>query len=92
VKNVRLMHGDGTADLGEDLAFDAIVVAAGATHVPTGLLGYLKPGGRLVLPLTHHDERGEAVQRLTVITVTPAGPREQAFDEVRFVPLLPGLA
>ena len=26
VKNVRLMHGDGTADLGEDLQFDAIVV------------------------------------------------------------------
>src|SRR5687767_2072373 len=35
VGNVRLKHGDGSADLGEDLAVDAIVVTAGATHVPT---------------------------------------------------------
>jgi protein-L-isoaspartate O-methyltransferase len=68
------------------------LVAAGATHVPTRLLHYLKPGGRLVLPLTQHDERGEAVQRLTVIETTPSGYREQALDAVRFVPLLPGLA
>ena len=92
VKNVRLMHGDGTADLGEDLDFDAILVAAGATHVPTRLLKYLKPGGRIVLPLTHHDEGSESIQRLTVIEATPSGYREQAFDAVRFVPLLPGLA
>lgn len=91
-KNVRLMHGDGTADLGEDLQFDAIVVTAGTTHVPTGLLKYLKPGGRMVLPLAQHGEHGDGVQRLTVIEGTPASHREQAFDAVRFVPLLPGLA
>jgi len=92
VKNVRLKHGDGTADLGEDLRFDAILVAAGATHVPTRLLKYLKPGGRLVLPLTQHAEHGEALQRLTVLEPTATGYREQVFDAVRFVPLLPGLA
>ena len=91
-KNVRLMHGDGTADLGEDLQFDAIVVTAGATHVPMGLLKYLKPGGRMVLPLAQHGEHGDGVQRLTVIDATPEGYREQTFDAVRFVPLLPGLA
>jgi hypothetical protein len=32
------------------------------------------------------------VQRLTVIDATPDGYREQTFDAVRFVPLLPGLA
>jgi len=92
LKNVRLMHGDGTADLGEDLEFDAIVVTAGTTHVPAGLLHYLKPGGRMVLPLAQHGEHGDGVQRLTVIEGTPASFREQAFDAVRFVPLLPGLA
>ena len=35
-RNVRLKHGDGSAELGEDLAVDAIVVTAGATHVPDG--------------------------------------------------------
>ena len=92
VKNVRLMHGDGTADLGEDLQFDAILVTAGTTHVPTGLLKYLKPGGRMVLPLAQHGEQGDGVQRLTVIEAAPGGFHERTFDAVRFVPLLPGLA
>ena len=92
IRNVRLAHGDGSADLGEALAVDAIIVAAGATHVPTPLLRYLKPGGRMVLPLAKNDEGERGVQRLTVIEAAPAGIREQVFDTVRFVPLLPGLA
>jgi protein-L-isoaspartate(D-aspartate) O-methyltransferase len=89
LKNVRLKHGDGSTDLGEELAVDAIVVTAGTANVPTALLKYLKPGGRMVLPLANP---GEGVQRLTVIEAGPAGFREQTFDAVRFVPLLPGLA
>jgi protein-L-isoaspartate(D-aspartate) O-methyltransferase len=92
VKNVRLMHGDGSADLGEDLEVDAIVVTAGATHVPTALLKYLRPGGRMVLPLAQPGEQGDRVQLLTVIEAAPGGFREQTYDAVRFVPLLPGLA
>jgi protein-L-isoaspartate(D-aspartate) O-methyltransferase len=91
LRNVSLKHGDGSHDLGESLAVDAIVVTAGATHVPTPLLRYLKPGGRMVLPLAQSgDERG--VQRLTVLDVTAAGLKEQTLDAVRFVPLLSGLA
>jgi len=92
VDNVRLKHGDGSADLGEALLVDAIVVTAGATHVPQALLAYLKPGGRLVLPLAARGEEDRGVQRLTVIENTPRGFKEQAFDAVRFVPLLPGRA
>ena len=92
VKNVRLMHGDGSADLGEDLSVDAIVVTAAATHLPNALLKYLAPGGRMVLPLAQRIDDGEGVQRLTVIDATPGGFREHTFDAVRFVPLLPGLA
>jgi protein-L-isoaspartate(D-aspartate) O-methyltransferase len=92
IRNVRLAHADGSSDLGEDLRVDAIIVAAGATHVPAPLLRYLKPGGRLVLPLAKSDDGERAVQKLTVIDMTPGGLREQVFDTVRFVPLLPGLA
>ncbi|HEX6137607.1 MAG TPA: protein-L-isoaspartate(D-aspartate) O-methyltransferase [Casimicrobiaceae bacterium] len=91
IRNVRLKHGDGSADLGEDLAVDAIIVSAGATHVPTALLKYLKPGGRMVLPLASAEEGERGAQRLTVIETGAGGIREQAFDAVRFVPLLPGL-
>jgi protein-L-isoaspartate(D-aspartate) O-methyltransferase len=91
VKNVRLKHGDGSADLGEDLAVDAIVITAGATHVPDALLKYLVPGGRMVLPLSQRGDN-DHVQRLTVIDRTPTGFREQALDAVRFVPLLSGVA
>jgi protein-L-isoaspartate(D-aspartate) O-methyltransferase len=88
--NVSLKHGDGSHDLGENLEVDAIVVTAGATHVPTALLRYLRTGGRMVLPLARAgDERG--VQRLTVLDLTPAGLKEQTLDAVRFVPLLPGV-
>ena len=92
IRNVRLKHGDGSADLGEELAVDAIIVTAGATHVPTALLRYLKPGGRMVLPLAQREDGERGVQRLTVIDATPSGIREQTLDAVRFVPLLSGLA
>jgi len=91
LRNVALKHGDGSHELGEVLAIDAIVVTAGATHVPTPLLRYLTPGGRMVLPLAQPgDERG--MQRLTVLEMTPGGLKEQTLDAVRFVPLLSGLA
>jgi len=92
VRNVRLKHGDGSADLGEPLEVDAIVVTAGATHVPTALLKYLKPGGRMVLPLSQSEGDDRGVQRLTVIEITAGGMREQTLDAVRFVPLLPGVS
>jgi protein-L-isoaspartate(D-aspartate) O-methyltransferase len=91
IRNVRLAHGDGSADLGEAIEVDAILVSAGATHVPATLLRYLKPGGRMVIPLAKSEEGERAVQRLTVIEKSAAGIREQAFDAVRFVPLLSGL-
>ncbi|MEO8345559.1 MAG: protein-L-isoaspartate(D-aspartate) O-methyltransferase [Betaproteobacteria bacterium] len=88
--NVSLKHGDGSHDLKELLEVDAIIVTAGATHVPTALLPYIRMGGRMVLPLAQAgDERG--TQRLTVLDVTPAGLKEQTLDAVRFVPLLPGI-
>ena len=56
------------------LAVDAIVVTAGATHVPTTLLRYLKPGGRMVLPLAQPDDDERGVQRLTVLDADARRP------------------
>ena len=90
--NVRIKHGDGSTDLGEDLEVDGIIVTAAATQIPVALLRYLKTGARMVLPLTNRDDDLRGVQRLTVIDKASDGVREQAYDAVRFVPLLTGLA
>jgi protein-L-isoaspartate(D-aspartate) O-methyltransferase len=92
VGNVRLKHGDGSGDLGEDLVVDAIIIAAGATHLPATLQKHLKPGGRIVMPLASRDEGERGVQRLTVFDSTATGLKETTLDTVRFVPLLAGRA
>jgi protein-L-isoaspartate(D-aspartate) O-methyltransferase len=90
--NVRIKHGDGSTALGEDLAVDGIIVTAAAREVPAALLAYLNVGGRMVLPLAGRSDDDRGVQYLTVIEKAPDGTREQIYDAVRFVPLLPGLA
>src|SRR6185312_5879645 len=95
IGTVALKHGDGTSDLGEELAVDAIVITAGATHVPEALLRFLKPGARMVLPLARGGAAGgdgeRGTQRLTVIEPALQGYKEETLDAVRFVPLLPGI-
>src|SRR3989338_4587785 len=48
--NVEVRIGDGYAGWQEKAPFDAIVVTAGATHIPPPLVEQLKPGGRAGLP------------------------------------------
>jgi len=89
--NVRLKHADGTAKLPEDLRFEGIIVAAGSTLVPMPLTDQLTEGGRLVLPLTLPRGQG-GEQRLVVVEKTATGLQETAYEAVRFVPLLTGMA
>ncbi|MCI3950559.1 MAG: protein-L-isoaspartate O-methyltransferase [Burkholderiales bacterium] len=86
VTNARLRHGDGLLGMPEAAPFDAIVMAAAATHVPETLLEQLAVGGRMVLPMASKRE-----QRLCVIERTMQGYTEKKMDEVKFVPLLPGV-
>ena len=84
ITNVRVRHGDGHLGLKEGAPFDAIVMAAAATHVPEALLEQLTEGGRLVMPLGSQD------QLLTVITREASGYAQRSLEAVRFVPLVPG--
>jgi len=90
--NVRIKHGDGSTALGEELMVDGILITAAAREVPTALLAHLDVGGRMVLPLAGRGDDDRGVQYLTVIEKAASGIREQPYDAVRFVPLLPGLA
>lgn len=85
-RNVKLKYADGAMGLPEVAPFDAIIVTAGATHVPEGLLHQLAPGGRMVIPVGAQD------QVLTLIERTPQDYCQSKLEAVRFVPLLGGVA
>ena len=83
--NVRLKHADGLLGLPESAPFDAIILTAATPHVPTLLLNQLVIGGRMILP------KGSQEQFLCVIERNSHGYTEIIGDEVRFVPMLPGV-
>jgi protein-L-isoaspartate(D-aspartate) O-methyltransferase len=86
ITNVRVKHADGHLGLKELAPYDAIIMAAAATHVPDALQAQLTPGGRLVMPL------GSREQVLTLITREGDAFVQQSLEPVRFVPLVPGAA
>jgi protein-L-isoaspartate(D-aspartate) O-methyltransferase len=86
IRNVKLKHGDGHAGLKEVGPFDAIVIAAAATHLPELLTAQLAEGGRLVLPL------GTREQRLVLVERNAEGFTQSVLDEVKFVPMIAGIS
>jgi len=87
-KNVEVRVGDGYNGWPEKAPFDAIVVTAGAPHVPPALVEQLKPGGRMVIPL------GESSYSQNLVVVHKGkGPRDVRMETimpVMFVPLTGG--
>jgi len=61
--NVVLRQGDGTLGWRDHAPYDAIVVTAGAPHVPQALRDQLALGGRLVIPVG--DRRQQNLLRIT---------------------------
>lgn len=82
--NVRVVVGDGTLGYSEDAPYDRIIVTAAAPHVPAKLIGQLRAGGRLLVPVG-----GRWSQRLIVVSKDEAG-RIQETDHggCVFVPLM----
>ena len=87
MRNVLSRVGDGYAGWPVHAPFDAIIVTAAPKEVPLELLAQLDSGGRLVVPVG-----GDEVQELRVIDQTPQGFVERVHDQVRFVPLMSGVA
>jgi len=86
ITHVKFKHSDGNLGLAVVEPFDAILMAAAATRVPLALKEQLAIGGRLIMPI------GTSEQFLYVIERTAKGFNETKYEQVRFVPLLPGLA
>jgi protein-L-isoaspartate(D-aspartate) O-methyltransferase len=61
--NVLIRVGDGTYGWKEESPFDAIIVTAGAPHVPKTLFDQLTIGGRLIVPTG--DRHTQQLMKLT---------------------------
>jgi protein-L-isoaspartate(D-aspartate) O-methyltransferase len=86
-RNIEVRIGDGYKGWPEKAPFDGIVVTAAAPRVPQALVEQLKPGGRLVIPVS--GEGG--TQYLKLLTKrADGGYDEKRVLPVRFVPLVPG--
>jgi len=78
-----LSFGDGYKGIPEYAPYEKIIVTAGAPEVPKDLLGQLKVGGRMVIPV------GTDVQTMTLfIRKSNTEFDKTEFGEFRFVPLL----
>ncbi|MCB1487611.1 MAG: protein-L-isoaspartate(D-aspartate) O-methyltransferase [Bauldia sp.] len=86
--NIEAMVGDGMKGWPEHAPFDKIIVTAAGEEVPEELFEQLGEGGILVAPVGPQD----AVQILKRYTRTASGIEETRLADVRFVPLIPGVA
>ncbi len=81
--SAKFFYGDGYKGLPVFAPFDKIIITAGAPIIPDALLGQLKVGGRLVIPV------GDKVQIMTLIEKTADRKFEKTeYGEFKFVPLL----
>lgn len=88
LSNITVVTGDGSLGLPEQAPFDRILLTAAAEDPPANLLAQLKPGGIMVLPVGQTD----TVQAMIKVVKTDSGLEYTELGEVRFVPLLEGVA
>ncbi|MDB5475080.1 MAG: pcm [Phenylobacterium sp.] len=86
--NVVTKFGDGGQGWPEQAPFDRIMVTAAAPGEPKALLSQLKPNGILVAPIG----RGPVQSLRRYIGDGEGGFVAEALTDVRFVPLLDGVA
>ena len=81
IPHITSRAGDGYQGWPEEAPFDAIILTAAPEHIPQPLLDQLAPGGRMILPL------GKTLQKLVILTNTPAGIQRKELLPVAFVPM-----
>jgi protein-L-isoaspartate(D-aspartate) O-methyltransferase len=83
-RHIDFRIGDGAQGWREHGPYDRIIVTAAPVVVPPTLLGQLKPGGRMVIPVGPENE-----QYLCLVTKDPGGDTQsRAVLQVSFAPLV----
>ncbi|WP_420561754.1 protein-L-isoaspartate(D-aspartate) O-methyltransferase [Tepidicaulis sp.] len=88
--NITTKVGDGASGWPEQAPFDRIMVTAAAPELPQTLVDQLKVGGIMVLPVDIPGRPRE--QKLVRVTRTETGIEREDLMDVRFVPLVEGVA
>ena len=83
--NVRIVEGDGTRGWARGAPYDAILAAASGSHVPDSLVGQLKTGGRLVMPI---GDPGGPQHLVRIVKQADGSLARSNLGAVRFVPLI----
>jgi len=86
--NVTVMTSDGSLGLPDQAPFDRILLTAAPEDPPANLVAQLREGGIMVLPVGQSDH----VQSLIKLQKTADGLKYTELCDVRFVPLVEGLA
>ncbi len=83
--NVVVKHGDGYQDWDENKNYEGVICAAAPREFPEDLLSCCKENSKIIMPIGNSDE-----QKLSVITKLKDSFEEELYDQVAFVPMLPG--
>src|SRR5512145_1223568 len=87
IRNVAVRIGDGRDGWPEESPFDGILVTAAALEPPPALVGQLRPGGRMIIPIGS-PEGAQFIHELRKGEDGSVSDRE--LFAVRFVPLRGG--
>ncbi len=80
--NVKVLAGDGYQGWPDHAPFDAIIVTCAPDQIPQPLVGQLRDGGRMIVPVGPPDN-----QQLYLLRKHGTKVEQQAILPVRFVPM-----
>ena len=83
IENVQVFFPANDLGRKDEAPYDAILISAGAPHIPRSLLDQLAEGGRLIVPIGTRQS-----QQLVRATKTPHGVSLERLGACAFVPLI----
>ena len=83
---VKTFLGDGYEGLPTYAPFDRIIITAGAPSIPETLIGQMKTGGIMVIPMDNTEGEGQTMLRITKLE--DGSLKKESFGDFKFVPML----
>ena len=86
IRNIEIIHGDGFTDWDKNKKYDGVICAAAPREYPHELVDSLNLSSKIVLPVGNSSN-----QKLNVVTkISEDEILEESYEDVSFVPMLPG--